>query len=124
MTEPNDETTKSKRGFAALSPEQRKVNASRAGKAAHANGRAHRFTPEEARAAGQKGGKLISQDREHMAEIGKKGGKVLSADREHMAAIGRKGGSKVAQDRDHMAELGKLGAASRHGRTSDSSSEP
>lgn len=48
--------------------------ASKGGKAAHAKGRAHEFTSEEGRAAGRKGGVLISRDRAHMAEIGRRGG--------------------------------------------------
>jgi general stress protein YciG len=65
---------KSKRGFAAIDPEQQKVIAARGGKAAHAQGRAHEFTSEEARKAGSKGGKATARDKEHMAEIGRKGG--------------------------------------------------
>ena len=42
----------SRRGFAAMSPEQHKDIASRGGKKAHALGVAHRFTSEEAKAAG------------------------------------------------------------------------
>lgn len=61
---------KKKQGFASLSKERRKEIASQGGKAAHALGRAHEFTPEEARAAGQKG-----------ARIGKKGGKKGGAAR-------------------------------------------
>ena len=41
------------------------------GKAAHASGNAHEFTPEEASAAGKKG---ACHDREHMRRIGKIGG--------------------------------------------------
>lgn len=66
----------SRRGFAAMSPEQHRDIASRGGKKAHALGRAHRFTPEEAKAAGHKGGAKVSQDRAHMAAIGRRGGKV------------------------------------------------
>lgn len=44
------------RGFATMSPSKRSEIASKGGKAAHASGRAHRFTTEEARAAGRKGG--------------------------------------------------------------------
>lgn len=62
------------RGFAAMTPEQRKAAASRAGKAAHEQGRAHTFTPDEARAAGRKGGISCSADRAAMAERGRKGG--------------------------------------------------
>ena len=42
------------RGFAAMSPEKKKEIASMGGRAAHACGRAHQFTSEEARAAGKK----------------------------------------------------------------------
>ena len=41
-------------------------------KAAHANGSAHKFTSEEAKVAGTKGGNFHS--REHMRELGRKGG--------------------------------------------------
>jgi general stress protein YciG len=53
---------------------KQKEIASKGGKAAHAQGSAHQFTSEEARAAGRKGGQKVSRDREHMAEIGRKGG--------------------------------------------------
>lgn len=49
-------TTEKKRGFAALSAEQRHRIASMGGKAAHQAGTAHQFTSEEAREAGRKGG--------------------------------------------------------------------
>ncbi|HEY8048470.1 MAG TPA: KGG domain-containing protein [Ramlibacter sp.] len=42
------------RGFAAMSPEKKKEIASLGGRAAHACGRAHQFSSEEARAAGKK----------------------------------------------------------------------
>lgn len=45
---------RAKRGFAVLSPEKKREIASMGGKAAHEHGRAHRFTSEEARAAGKK----------------------------------------------------------------------
>lgn len=50
------ETSKKKRGFASLTPEQRKEIASKGGKAAHAKGTAHKFNHDEAVAAGSKGG--------------------------------------------------------------------
>jgi general stress protein YciG len=65
-----------KRGFAAMSPEMQREIASRGGKAAHATGVAHEFTPEEARKAGRKGGVAVSKDRDHMAKIGRAGGKA------------------------------------------------
>jgi len=42
------------RGFAAMTPEKKREIASLGGRAAHASGRAHQFTTEEARAAGKK----------------------------------------------------------------------
>ena len=65
---------KSKRGFASMPEELRREIASRGGRAAHTQGRAHEWSPEEAAAAGAKGGKAISRDREHMARIGRAGG--------------------------------------------------
>lgn len=67
-------TEKRKGGFAALTPEQRKEISARGGRAAHALGKAHRFSSEEAKEAGRKGGLVVSQDKAHMAAIGKKGG--------------------------------------------------
>lgn len=65
----------SRRGFASMNQEKQKEIASKGGQAAHAKGTAHEFTPEEAREAGRKGGRTISKDRLHMAQIGRKGGK-------------------------------------------------
>jgi general stress protein YciG len=42
------------RGFAAMSPEKKREIAGMGGRAAHAAGRAHQFSTEEARAAGKK----------------------------------------------------------------------
>lgn len=47
---------KSKRGFASMDPVKQREIASKGGKAAHEKGTAHEFTPEEAAAAGRKGG--------------------------------------------------------------------
>jgi hypothetical protein len=65
---------KSRSGFAAMDPEQHRAIASRGGKAAHAQGAAHEFDAEEARRAGRKGGRVVSRDIAHMAEIGRRGG--------------------------------------------------
>ncbi|MDO7876207.1 KGG domain-containing protein [Hymenobacter sp. ASUV-10] len=51
---------KSRRGFAAMSAETQRRIASQGGKASHASGRGHRFSADEARDAGRKGG-LISR---------------------------------------------------------------
>ena len=48
--------------FSRLTIEQRRAIASAGGRAAHANGRAHRFTSEEARAAGKRGGSTVTLD--------------------------------------------------------------
>jgi general stress protein YciG/hemerythrin superfamily protein len=63
-----------KRGFAAMSPEKQRAIAQKGGQAAHGKGTAHEFSPEEARRAGQLGGKAVSANRAHMAAIGRKGG--------------------------------------------------
>lgn len=47
---------KSKRGFASMDPEKHRAIASMGGKKAHAKGTAHRWTPEQAAAAGRLGG--------------------------------------------------------------------
>lgn len=75
----------SKRGFAAMDPEKRREIARRGGKAAQAKGNAHRWTKEEAIAAGKKGGDTISKNIEHMERIGKKGGIARGANRKREA---------------------------------------
>ncbi|WP_437760521.1 KGG domain-containing protein [Sorangium sp. So ce1389] len=72
------QSSESKRGFAAMNAEQQRQIASQGGKAAHEKGTAHEFTSEEARAAGRKGGEVVSQNREHMASIGRKGAEARS----------------------------------------------
>ena len=47
---------KSLRGFAAMDPAEQRRIASEGGKASHASGRGHRFSADEARDAGRKGG--------------------------------------------------------------------
>lgn len=49
---------KSRRGFAAMSPEQQRRIASEGGRASHESGKGHRFSTEEAREAGRKGGQI------------------------------------------------------------------
>jgi general stress protein YciG len=71
-----DTRTTTKRGFAALDPDRQREIARLGGRAAHAQGRAHQFTSEEAREAGRKGGEAVSQDSQHMKEIGRLGGKA------------------------------------------------
>src|SRR5712692_8648339 len=64
----------SKRGFASMDWEKQRQIASKGGRAAHAKGTAHEFTPDEARVAGRKGGEAVSRDRQHMSAIGREGG--------------------------------------------------
>lgn len=56
--------TKSKRGFASISPERRREIASMGGKSAHAKGTAHQYNPETARAAAQKSARSRSLKKE------------------------------------------------------------
>lgn len=58
------------KGFAAISPERVREIASKGGKAAHAVGTAHKFTTEEAKAAGRKGGLARGKRRKPDAEAG------------------------------------------------------
>lgn len=62
--------TKSRRGFAAMSPETQRRIASEGGRASHASGRGHRFSAEEARDAGRKGG-LVSRRGKTMVTVNK-----------------------------------------------------
>ena len=54
---------KSRRGFAAMSPEKRKELASRGGKRAHELGVANTFNKESASEAGRKGGRAFHRKR-------------------------------------------------------------
>jgi general stress protein YciG len=62
-----EEVKKSRRGFAAMSPEKQREIASLGGKAAHAKGVAHEFDVEQARAAGRLGGLAAQARRQQRA---------------------------------------------------------
>lgn len=49
---------KERRGFASMDKAKQREIARKGGKAAHQQGSAHEWTPEEAREAGRKGGKI------------------------------------------------------------------
>lgn len=71
---------KSNRGFASMPRERQREIASLGGRAAHRDGTAHEFTPEEARAAGRKGGEaraLRSAQRREAAAAAAKAGPGL-----------------------------------------------
>jgi general stress protein YciG len=76
---------KSNRGFASMDPERLRELASSGGKAAHRNGKAHRWNTKEAREAGKKGGAIVAQDRARMAELGRLGGKARAKKREEVS---------------------------------------
>jgi general stress protein YciG len=74
----SDETKpKTRRGFACMTKEAQAAIASKGGKAAHAKGRAHIFTSDEAREAGRKGGyaTFAKYGNGHLSRIGVAGGK-------------------------------------------------
>jgi general stress protein YciG len=74
-----------------MDQERQREIARKGGRAAHEKGKAHEFTPDEARNAGRKGGEKVSVNRQHMAEIGRRGGKS-SAERRRVAATERRSG--------------------------------
>lgn len=57
MTDTDDTTEKPARGFAAMTPEKRREISQRGGRAVQASGKAHKWTSDEARAAGSMGGR-------------------------------------------------------------------
>lgn len=81
------------RGFADMDPERHRAIAAQGGKAAQAKGKAHRFTPEEAKIAGKKGATecLKRHGVEHFRRLGQIGGKALAkkVGNEGMAERGR-----------------------------------
>jgi general stress protein YciG len=85
-TQDNGHRAKTSRGFASMDLGKQREIASKGGKAAHAQGRAHEFTSDEAREAGRKGGEAVSRDRGHMAAIGRAGGKARGRNRAVPAA--------------------------------------
>src|SRR5690554_32116 len=82
-------TNRSNRGFASMDAQKQREIASKGGRAAHAKGTAHEFSPEEARQAGRKGGERVSADRRHMAEIGRLGGKRSTGRRRARSDAGK-----------------------------------
>ena len=62
---------KSDRGFASMNPQKQREIAAKGGREAHAQGKAHEFSHEEAVIAGRKGGEARAQD--HDVRSGKLG---------------------------------------------------
>jgi general stress protein YciG len=97
-----------------MDPEKQRAIASKGGKAAHAKGTAHRFTPAEASEAGRKGGRAAHArgtahrfTAEEASEAGRKGGSSRSASaRQHRATEGNRGEGESA---------GRFNDDNRHG---------
>ena len=81
MTDRSPDRPKSSRGFASMDAQKQREIASKGGRAAHAQGRAHESTPAEGRVAGKKGGDAVASDRAHMAAIGRRGGQARGKNR-------------------------------------------
>jgi len=99
QTDNNASARKSTRGFASMDRTKQREIARKGGRAAHMKGTAHEFTPDEARAAGRKGGEAVSRDRAHMAQIGREGGQARGA----RAAL-RTQQEAGARDQNHFGE--------------------
>ena len=76
MSDDSGTKMKQQRGFAVMDRAKQREIASQGGRVAHELGKAHKFTSEEAREAGRKGGEVVSRNRDHMASIGRKGGEA------------------------------------------------
>lgn len=86
MSKQSTERHRRARGFAAMDQNKQREIARRGGRMAQASGTAHKFSSEEARQAGRKGGKRVSGDREYMAMIGRLGGLARHARRNRQLA--------------------------------------
>jgi len=77
------------RGFAAMSPEDRRALGSKGGKTAHKRGTANKFTPESASVAGRRpheNGTAHKWTSEEAREAGRKGGSALRRRRQSEAS--------------------------------------
>ena len=59
---------RTRRGFASMSREKQREIAAKGGRAAHEKGTAHKWTKDEARTAGRKGGQASRGGRGHVAK--------------------------------------------------------
>src|SRR5688500_2612312 len=106
------------RGFASMDAHRQREIARKGGRAAHEKGKAHEFTPDEARAAGRKGGEKVSLNRKHMAEIGRRGGRS-SAQRRRPS----NGSDSPDQQAGEFAGAGSEGAGQMNQGGGDNESE-
>ena len=105
------------RGFASMDAHRQREIARKGGRAAHEKGKAHEFTPDEARAAGRKGGEKVSVNRSHMAEIGRRGGRSSAARRRPSGAGGET--SRQANGNGATEQVESYEDDSRQGRSED-----
>lgn len=73
-----DGSRTSRRGFASMDPAEQRRIASEGGKASHASGQGHKWTAEEAREAGRKGGLTSRRGPSRPIEGSTKGSKARS----------------------------------------------
>ena len=95
------------RGFASMDAHRQREIARKGGRAAHEKGKAHEFTPDEARAAGRKGGEKVSLNRKHMAEIGRRGGRSSAQRRRPGGEMAGQQGGEFAgsMPREHVPQM-------------------
>ena len=113
----NGNGKRSNRGFASMDASRQREIASKGGKAAHAKGTAHEWTPDEARVAGRKGGEAVSRDRAHMAAIGREGGGARG--RNARAQSQSNGQSSVGNQSSGRGEETRSASPSSSSRSSD-----
>lgn len=70
----NKQGGSSERGFGSMDPQRQREIASEGGRASHESGKAHEFTPEEAREAGKKSHSGQSSDKGNQQGGGRSGG--------------------------------------------------
>jgi uncharacterized protein len=86
-----DGMRKERRGFASMSPDKQREIASKGGRAAHEKGTAHEWTPDEARAAGRKGGQISRGGRGRLLSpvTAREGDNMASAGTIHASGMDR-----------------------------------
>jgi uncharacterized protein len=114
----------SKRGFASMDAAKQREIASKGGRAAHAKGTAHEFTPDEARVAGRKGGEAVSRDRAHMSAIGREGGHSRGARARAAATTGNNAPAPTATNSSSQDQSSSQRMNSASFSRSDSDSRP
>ena len=111
----NGNGKRSNRGFASMDPSRQREIASKGGKAAHAKGTAHEWTPDEARVAGRKGGEAVSRDRAHMAAIGREGGGARGRNARAQQQNGQSSGSNQSSGRGEESRSASPSSSGRSG---------